>query len=396
MKNALLFVMLFICSINICSQNVPVMEKIVSGNEYLIDFNSAYQKIQPILLISQFAEDIEFIPLETKDDCLLGDYIRDIVITKDNILVFDYTKCYRFNKNGKFVNSIGNRGEGPGEYVKARSMSVDTVNKWIYFSDNWTKRLVKYDFNGKYLNDLDVCISSASNCWYKPMEFLLKSDNYQFQDKEKRYSVYFFSEKNKKNVSKMKCENNNKMPVLSMCYPIAYKYNEDIYLKDFWCDTIYHMSDPYHLESYAVFKKGKFVDQTQDDKSLISGREEPLDKLVLSISRILETDRYILVSSNRANLIYDKKVKQTFAGDFKENKLGIEDDLYGSPGIRSDHFPSCVNGNEFYTFRHAYEFSETEKVKHLINDVRYTNYRKMVKKLDTEGNPVIMIIKMKK
>lgn len=192
------------------------MKKTASGNEHLIDFYSAYQKILPILSMSQFAEDIEFIPLETKGDCLLDDYIRDIIITKDDILVFDYTRCYRFNKNGKFINSIGTRGQGPGEYVKARSMTVDTVNQWVYFSDNSTSRLVKYDYNGKYLSDLNVNISSASNCWYKPMEFILKSDYYQFQEKEKRYSLFLFSEKEKKIISRMKCENNNKIPALAM------------------------------------------------------------------------------------------------------------------------------------------------------------------------------------
>lgn len=156
------------------------------------------------------------------------------------------------------------------------------------------------------------------------------------------------------------------------------------------------MCDPYHLESYAIFKKGKFVDRTRDDKSLISGKEDPMDKLVLDIPRISETDRYILVSSNRGNLIYDKKDQVTFAGGFKENKLGINDDLYGSPGIRSDHFAACANGNELYTFRHAYEFLEIRKSKHLINDNRYTSYRKMIENLDIESNPVIIIIKMKK
>ncbi|WP_187117294.1 6-bladed beta-propeller [Parabacteroides bouchesdurhonensis] len=372
------------------------MNKIASGNEYEIDFYSAYQKKLPILSVSQFAEDIEFIPLETNSNCLLDDYIRDIVITKDDILVFDYTMCYRFDKNGKFINSIGTRGQGPGEYVKARSMTVDTVNQWVYFSDNSTSRLVKYDYKGKYLSDFNVNISSASNCWYKPMEFMLKSDYYQFEEKGKRYSLFLFSEKEKKIISRMKCENNNKIPALAMCDPIVYKHNKETYLKDFWSDTIYHMCDPYHLESYAIFKKGKFVDRTRDDKSLISGKEDPMDKLVLDIPRISETDRYIFISSNRGNFIYDKKDQVTLAGGFKENKLGIEDDLYGSPGIRSDHFPGCANGNEFYTFRHAYEFFESGENKHLINDGRYVSYREMIKKLNSEGNPVIMVIKMKK
>lgn len=154
--------------------------------------------------------------------------------------------------------------------------------------------------------------------------------------------------------------------------------------------------NPLHLESYAVIERGKFENRTRNDESLVTGKEDVRDRMVLGISRITETDRYILISSNKATVIYDKKSKSIFAGGYKENKLSVEDDLYGSSGIRSEHFSRCVNGNEFYTFRNAYEFIERENSEHKITDTRYTAYQKMVKQLDSEDNPVIMIIKIKK
>ena len=27
-------------------------------------------------------------------------------------------------------------------------------------------------------------------------------------------------------------------------------------MKDFWCDTVYRMKDPLHIESYAIINKG--------------------------------------------------------------------------------------------------------------------------------------------
>ena len=74
-------------------QKVPVMKKFASGKEYKIDLYTAYQNRAPILQTGQFAEDIEFIPLETTDDCLLGDFLTNIVVTKENIIVFDYEGC---------------------------------------------------------------------------------------------------------------------------------------------------------------------------------------------------------------------------------------------------------------------------------------------------------------
>ena len=84
------------------SQDAPVMQKTASGDEIHIDFYSAYKSRSPILLTSQIADDIEFIPLETKDECLIGDFIRNIVVTQKDIIIFDYDGCYRFNRQGKF------------------------------------------------------------------------------------------------------------------------------------------------------------------------------------------------------------------------------------------------------------------------------------------------------
>ena len=129
---------------------------------------------------------------------------------------------------------------------------------------------------------------------------------------------------------------------------------------------------------------------------MTTGKEDTRHRMVLGISRIEETDRYLLIASHQGYVIYDKQTGKTFAGDSGENKLCIIDDLYGSPGVRSDHFPSCVQGNEYYTFRHAYEFIENGNGKHSITDARYDAYRKMVERLDTEDNPVIIIVKLKK
>ena len=397
MKIMLLLTVIFL-SIPVYGQNVPVMQKSASGDEIRIDLYSAYQNKAPILQISQFAEDIEFIPLETNEKCLLDDYLKNIIVTKDDIIVFDYNGCYRFNRNGKFLNKIGTKGNGPGEYTKPMSIVVDTLNHWVYFSDYHSGRFVKYDYSGRYLEDLRVENMGSHNTLYKPQEIIVEKDFYQFAPKEERYSLLYYSESQKKIISKMRCDYDKEIPRLAMCNPISYSYKGGMYMKDFWCDTIYQMIDPYHLQSYAIFDRGELERRTRDDKSLITGKEENIDQKVLDILRISETDRYIFICSNRVNATYDKKSKKVYGGGELEEyeRLGVEDDLYGSPGIRSDYFPNGVIGNELCTFRHAHEFIENGDGEHSITDTRYDAYRKMVDNLDEEDNPVIMIVKIKR
>ena len=384
-------------SVAMYGQKIPVMQKKASGKELRIDVYSALQNRQPILNASQFIDDIEFVPLETTDNCLLDQFLKKIVVTQEYIFVYDYNYCYRFDRKGKFLNKIGTKGNGPGEYVKVMSISVDTINKCVYMSDNRQHKLVKYDYTGKLLGEIKHKLTDANSIYqYKPMEFLMESSYYSFASKGKRFCFNLYSEKEKKVISKMSCDYPHDIPKMVMCDPISYNYKGNLYVKDFWCDTIYKMKDPYHLEAHTIINRGKFEDYKYDDKSLTTGKEDTRHRMVLGISRIEETDRYLLMASHQGFVVHDKKTGKTLAGDSGENKLCIIDDLYGSPGVRSDHFPSCVQGNEYYTFRHAYEFIENGKGKHIIIDARYNAYRKMVEELNSEDNPVIMIVKLKK
>ena len=140
--------------------------------------------------MSQFAEDIEFIPLETTDECLLGNSLSNIVVTKDYIFVFDFTKSYRFSRQGEFLNSIGSIGNGPGELVKAMQMCVDTLNQWVYLADTRSNKLVKYNYEGDYIDHFNYKSMGGNNTFYKPYELLLENYSYQFSDAKKRYSLF--------------------------------------------------------------------------------------------------------------------------------------------------------------------------------------------------------------
>ena len=391
MKKLLLLFLIVSQVIVSYSQEARIMQKKTSKNEIRIDLYSAYQNKAPILQISQFAEDIEFIPLETNEKCLLDDYLKNIIVTKDDIIVFDYNGCYRFNRNGKFLNKIGTKGNGPGEYTKPMSIVVDTLNHWVYFSDYHSGRFVKYDYSGRYLEDLRVENMGSHNTLYKPQEIIVEKDFYQFAPKEERYSLLYYSESQKKIISKMRCDYDKEIPRLAMCNPISYSYKGGMYMKDFWCDTIYQLTNPQKLVSHAIINRGRLGYRTQDDKSLISGVEDSEERITIAVHSIAETDRFIFIGSNQGRIVYDKKSDKTIAANYD---VPLMDDLYGSPGLV--YFVSTANENEVYQAIHAYEFIENGDGKHSITDARYDAYRKMVDGLDEEDNPVIMIVKIKK
>lgn len=378
-------------------QKVEVCQKLTSSRDkeiYSIDAYSAFKEMDEALPLSKVVEDVEFIPLETTEECLLDDYLKNITITTTDIIVYDYNRAYRFDRKGKFINAIGKRGQGPGEYVKCMGTAVDTLKRIVYFLDE-NARILKYGYEGNYLGSLPTKLGSTKILKGGKDIFVMEDRSYLFRKPKDRYSTYFYSESLERLVSKMKCEKKEKIPALALCDPIMYNYRGDICVQDFWSDTIYKAVTPTLLSPHAVIIKGKFEERTRPDKSLITGKEDPADKMVLGISREVETDRFIFISSNKGLIVYDKRDKKTFMGGYIDRTF-LRDDLFGSPGIRSDHFPSCNNGNEVYSFRHPYEFIEKKNAEHLVTGKKYDDYVKMVENLDPEGNPVIMILKIKK
>lgn len=388
MNKILLLVITFFATY-VYGQKVPMMKKEVSGKEYKINLYEACKNKLSEIPISQFAEDVEFIPLETTDDCLIGDACIVSSITQKDIFIFDYERCYHFDRDGKFLNAIGAKGNGPGEYTKPMKCIVDTLNQWVYFPDHWTGRLLKYDYSGNFLEESHPKGLSSLTWLHNPMEFLFGDSFYQYAEKKERFSIFFYSLKGKKLLSKMKCEYEKDIPKLMICDPTVYNYRGNTFIKDFWCDTIYQLTNPHKLVSHAIINRGHLGYRTQDDKSLITGKKDSEEQITIAVHTIVETDRFFFIGSNQGKVIYDKQLNKTVALDYD---IPFMDDLYGSPGLI--YYPSISNKNEIYQAIHAHKFLEGRKSKHSISDSRYNVYQKIIDNLTEDDNPVIMIVKV--
>ena len=112
---------------------------------------------QDVLLpISTIAEKIETIELEMTDESLINpDRIQRILITDDNIIVLESFQTLVFNRRGKFIRSIGQRGQGPGEFIfLLYNIAIDEKNKNLFL--NTTSKIICYDLNGKFLKEREM------------------------------------------------------------------------------------------------------------------------------------------------------------------------------------------------------------------------------------------------
>ena len=83
------------------------------------------------LYYSSFVDSLSYIPLETKDDCLIRE-ITDAILTNQYIFILDTPQqsVWIYSTKGKFIRSLHHQGNGPGEYINL----IQTTGNCYYWT----------------------------------------------------------------------------------------------------------------------------------------------------------------------------------------------------------------------------------------------------------------------
>jgi hypothetical protein len=114
--------------------------------------------------LSDVSYSLNTIQLETSENNLLA-HIKDIKIYANKLFIDDGFKIAIFDINGKFIQVLGKKGQGPGEYNRVTNMAIDEDSGKTYLSD-YKKLMVfnsehqfveerKLDYHLNYLKILD-------------------------------------------------------------------------------------------------------------------------------------------------------------------------------------------------------------------------------------------------
>jgi len=102
-----------------------------------VDIRSAIDKKESTFLSEIINGDIEYIPLESKKEILLGEGVR-IYATDSLIIAFAKQQIYLFDrKTEKFLREIGNYGKGPDGYRQTVTSYPYDENKNLFYTSGW-------------------------------------------------------------------------------------------------------------------------------------------------------------------------------------------------------------------------------------------------------------------
>lgn len=133
--------LVFLLSCCSCKQRQDNKESFIS-----IDIESNVKNMKELYL-SSYADEIRYIPLETKEGIFLEN-IRDFDISNGLIVTTDLSSVAVFDSDGHFLRKFGNKGRGPEEYQFIQNLSFAKDNK-IYFQSLYD--LLEFNVDGSFL-----------------------------------------------------------------------------------------------------------------------------------------------------------------------------------------------------------------------------------------------------
>ncbi|MGD9780311.1 6-bladed beta-propeller [Methanomethylovorans sp.] len=241
--------------------------------------------------------------LEETTNSLLSDIVH-IKVHKNNFYVSDnqHVVIYRFSENGKFLNSIGKQGRGPGELLTVLDFQVDESTVWAM--DLY--KFVVFDHEGHFLREYAKPVISFDFIHDGDSNFLIYNIN---SSKWPQIMVKDSLFKTIRSFSSMHY-NQQVMPAAGRSY--LFNDNKDVFLTYPFSDTIYRISDT-TATPFFIFGFGE--KRLRDYNSLYGGNfDGDLSKYSYSIKDFITEDYLvstIAVGEKVQLLILDRRSGKT-------------------------------------------------------------------------------------
>jgi hypothetical protein len=357
--------------------------------------------------LSEIADSIEYIPLETTSESLIGKIFANKIYMENHILYIPLQdqSIKIFNKTGGFINSLYKQGRGPGEYLRIITLDIDLNTNNIYIQSN--NRILEYKCNGEFVRSINFPDSSVNdNIKLHIFErlsdfFLIKTLIY----KDTKYSAIIIDSTSntliKIEYPEEELEYIRKLPLL---YPSVgqrtFKYKNKIRIINGHNKNILGVNEDLSIDtSYVVnygkydvkrFKKLPTYDSPYLWQRLFAFESDNYLFLMMHVGPIFKKPTILLdahgkeFNYNHACSFFNKKTGEfSFIDQPMPYKLGFKDDFEGGPPVwplyisADNYMISIMTAFNFISF--TQENSVSDKLKAMAGKLKETDNHILVK-----------------
>jgi hypothetical protein len=376
-------------------------KKCIEGVE-VIPVGSALNNNKTIYL-SSITDDIEYIKLETNDSCII-DGIRKMLFVDSLIFICTKKHLFMFDHHGSFISKIGQLGRGPGEYNKIVDFSVSQRNNTVAIYDGELKKVIFYDFLGRFLGNIAVTtyprrIAIIDDYLLEAMVF----PEYFYNDFYSLMFIDFHGNLKERGLSRglgiVNEKNVGSIPSTN-CVRLDY-FNDTL---TFW-ET--HLNTVYKISTSNKIQPRYFLDYVNDNYQTSIANFSVRNSDAVRFGDFIELEKHIFLlkgiyRNELKHIVYEKKSKRAYNLVFKheDKNFNIRAGFYNDIDGGYPFLPrGAISKNRAYCYFYPYILNkklETDPFKSI--NYKDKNKRKELDALLRQShildNPIIMIITM--
>ncbi len=358
-----------------------------------IDFSNGLN-LNNNLKLSHIAESINYYPIPTNDNYLIGK-MNKLMVTDSMFIILDkdITRAvYLHTKNGERTYCIHKHGNGPEEYINLSDVSYNNKTQEIGIHCNIKKKILYYSLNGNFLRGEDVLYTAYAaqpigdnillHTEFKEHPELEKDGKYpnlillnRKDSQESLYHDYFSGPINRAVIWSSNCW--------------ISQWEDTLGIKPDHCNIVYHCTNNAIYPAHFIdFGKHNIDDSYWNiaQNPQITRKEMELfyeTTDMYEILQYLESEKYIYFAAKHHDktymILYSKISKQKIAFE------SIEDDLE----LYSSFYPKAIHGNKLYFTLKAHYLpimrghKKSAANKHILDMV------------DEQDNPIIIELTLK-
>ena len=347
--------------------------------------------------LSDIAADIEYIPLETTSNSIMGRIISVKIRNKHIYVATVDNKIFCFDVSGKYLFNLDKAGKGPEEYLYCSEFDVNESNSILAVKGS--KEIIFYNQVPTGFNFLRRIKLNESP---QIINFIGQNDNILLQ-----YSNTYGTNPISKELINLKGETllswpnfmkfqiQEQMMVLSRYENTSFNFKNDLYLKEVGNDTIFRFNGS-KLDPVLIFDtKNKRV--TPEARTNVRYYADHMYEYYI-LQKFFGSERFIYYTAafnKDYNIIgiYDKVKKTRHAVPGTEF---LKDDISG--GVNFE--PQYCNNGTFYSWVDAlklknYMSSETFINAKVKDPAKHESLMNLEKNISENDNPIIIAAKIR-
>ena len=370
-------------------------DKITISLPYSINLLDVISKVHSENL-SSISNNISYIPLETKSECLLR-RINEYVFFNDKLIVSDFSRLYQFDSQGKFISKISEKGEGPSDYTYINSIvKNDKSNSFYLFTAG---KINIYDQKLQYSKS----IPNTERMYFgksTPEGIFLMYLGCLYRLVGDTTTIYSFMELD--TLGNVLTKIPNSSPIESSFNGMIlgtvplYKHKESMRFMDYGNDTLFTYTKNEGKVPYAIFNLGSM----KRDVDISRYNEQQIAELSskFAIYNICEDDRFLYISlvwgvdyNKFQYILFDKNTGELknlgnhgFVNDIDGGvsffPQSIEDDGTKVMWMDADSFIEKISSSDYQTQKDKYK-------------EKFDNIRELASKKEDDDNPIFIITK---